>query len=402
MSEIVRFNNDREGFETFNTDLKYWSNAIGELHKWGMYDVTEENLPGQLRDLYRNVWEEMPHGLLCYLSEYQGKYGIALIAEYHEVNDYDMPENVNNYDRAEQVAEQLTELYPQHQVLLAKQMGFPNAAKTLDCASELIVFLEHGTFDKKEFDDVAKQFGEMAYGQEEPSLHRRILNKNLNAELKKRFGILAQNKYNLIELKGDHVTFRNELVLTEIRVPIREYSVDGVLNVLHSYYKNIDKKEKRTKEQYCRERNIPLDKLDEKEWDDLWDVYKVQVEYFDKKLQKYANEKIPSMEDLAQRFDDLRYEYNSRNYVDVYDSREDGLKNARELLTCGNRKLLGLAYQFLGECANVPDMKEQAETLIQDIYNYSVDPRSEFALEEEKERHGHRVSAGRDPVSKTR
>ena len=62
-------------------DLKYWSNSLGELHHRGEYDIEESGLPEELRRAYRTLWTA-DSGFLCYLAEYMGMYGIALINEF--------------------------------------------------------------------------------------------------------------------------------------------------------------------------------------------------------------------------------------------------------------------------------------------------------------------------------
>ncbi len=63
--------------------LKYWSNACGDLHHHGEYDITEANLPEPLKRCYHDLWGE-DYGSLCYLVESRDGYGIALINEYDE------------------------------------------------------------------------------------------------------------------------------------------------------------------------------------------------------------------------------------------------------------------------------------------------------------------------------
>ena len=64
-------------------DLKYWSNALGELHHRGEFDIEESGLPEELRHAYRTLWTA-GSGSLCYLAEYREKYGIVLINEFSE------------------------------------------------------------------------------------------------------------------------------------------------------------------------------------------------------------------------------------------------------------------------------------------------------------------------------
>ena len=66
-----------ESEKELNKHLKYWSNACGELHHQGEYDLTNiSELPEELQRAYENLWEE-GNGCLEYLVEYDGKYYIA-------------------------------------------------------------------------------------------------------------------------------------------------------------------------------------------------------------------------------------------------------------------------------------------------------------------------------------
>lgn len=79
------------------SDLKYWCNALGELHHHGEYDIEESELPKELKRAYEELWTD-GNGSLCYLVEYKGDYAIAL------VNEFD-----NNY--ADDVNSSMAELY---------------------------------------------------------------------------------------------------------------------------------------------------------------------------------------------------------------------------------------------------------------------------------------------------
>lgn len=62
--------------------LKYWSNACGELHHHGEYDLNSIlELPEELQRAYKELWKE-GNGCLEYLVEYDKKYYIALISEF--------------------------------------------------------------------------------------------------------------------------------------------------------------------------------------------------------------------------------------------------------------------------------------------------------------------------------
>ena len=67
-----------------NRHLKYWSNACGELHHHGEYDITDiAELPEELQRAYNELWKE-GNGCYEYLVEYDGKYYIALVSEFDD------------------------------------------------------------------------------------------------------------------------------------------------------------------------------------------------------------------------------------------------------------------------------------------------------------------------------
>ncbi|MCM1234692.1 MAG: hypothetical protein NC489_31705 [Ruminococcus flavefaciens] len=79
--EYYEFDSEQE----LNKHLKYWSNACGDLHHHGEYDLESENeLPDELRRAYNELWKE-ENGCYEYLAEFDGKYYIALISEWDNV-----------------------------------------------------------------------------------------------------------------------------------------------------------------------------------------------------------------------------------------------------------------------------------------------------------------------------
>lgn len=80
---------DKKHFEfdnefELNKHLKYWSNACGELHHHGEYDLDSiSELPEELQRAYNELWKE-GNGCLEYLVEYDGKYYIALVSEFDD------------------------------------------------------------------------------------------------------------------------------------------------------------------------------------------------------------------------------------------------------------------------------------------------------------------------------
>lgn len=74
----------RHGDKEYAEDLKYWSNAAGELHRYGQESIKERDLPHELIRAYHELWREGIGGSYCYLAEYMGEYGIAIINEFGE------------------------------------------------------------------------------------------------------------------------------------------------------------------------------------------------------------------------------------------------------------------------------------------------------------------------------
>ncbi len=152
--------------EKYQEDLRYWSNACGELHRYGERDITEEELPPELQKAYSEIWEECPWGLFCYLAEYEGKTGIALIAEYHEYTDEGYEGEENNNEQANKVMKLLAQKYQDTDYVLIKgrELGFPGRTPEGDGdnATELVLFLPCPV-SKEEFDAVTDYFGHAAY-----------------------------------------------------------------------------------------------------------------------------------------------------------------------------------------------------------------------------------------------
>lgn len=72
-----------EFHKEFNNDLGYWCNALGELHYHGQHDLTEEELPEELRTAYNTLWTQNLSSL-CYIADFKNVYGIILTNEFDE------------------------------------------------------------------------------------------------------------------------------------------------------------------------------------------------------------------------------------------------------------------------------------------------------------------------------
>lgn len=63
-------------------DFVYWSNCTGDLHHNAEYWIDDvADLPNELQRAYNELWSEQ-YWANCYIVEFNGKYGVALEAEY--------------------------------------------------------------------------------------------------------------------------------------------------------------------------------------------------------------------------------------------------------------------------------------------------------------------------------
>lgn len=105
MKKYYEFNKESE----LNEHLKYWSNACGDLHHHGEYDLKSvSELPEELQRAYKELWKE-GCGCLEYLAEYDGKYYIALITEFD--NDFAGNNNLSMNELYEAVKKNAFDLY---------------------------------------------------------------------------------------------------------------------------------------------------------------------------------------------------------------------------------------------------------------------------------------------------
>ena len=156
MSKIIKY----DTAEQYNNDFKYWSNSCGDLHHFGQEDITENDLPEELKPIYKEYWEEDKDGHYTYLAQYKGVNGIALVDEYYETCEGNPTEN--NYAQASKAAKLISE-YNDCTVLLAEGLGYFDSQD--GNASELVVFMP-ATISKKRFDQISKRLMEVAYSKE--------------------------------------------------------------------------------------------------------------------------------------------------------------------------------------------------------------------------------------------
>lgn len=152
---IVEYTN--ENAKQYNEDLKYWCNGLGELHHHGEYDITEEELPEELRRAYDELWT-CGSSSLCYLVEYMGEYYIALLNEFDDCYANDINSTMEAlYQHMKSKAEEFAvmEEFKTAQILIAEEMGCN------DC-HEFFVLLPCDT-EKELFDKVEKILSEKLY-----------------------------------------------------------------------------------------------------------------------------------------------------------------------------------------------------------------------------------------------
>jgi len=105
----------------------YWSNACGDLHYNGEYDLkSPSELPFELQHAYRKLWEENSL-LLEYLTEYNGKYFIAIIRELDEFDANNRGLSMDLlYENAKNDALKLynTKLFANTILLTGKETGY--------------------------------------------------------------------------------------------------------------------------------------------------------------------------------------------------------------------------------------------------------------------------------------
>lgn len=151
--------------EEYENDFTYWSNACGDLHHDGKW-IDESALPETLKDAYNRLYDE-GNGSYNYLCEYRGKFGIAMINEYHEFTEYGEEGEKNNYEQATKVAEIIEKKdFPIEAIFIGKEMGFPGTTPDNtegDYATELVVFMQPDKVTREQYDEIAGFLWDNAY-----------------------------------------------------------------------------------------------------------------------------------------------------------------------------------------------------------------------------------------------
>lgn len=145
--------------KTLYKDIAYWSNSLGELYYKGEFDLADESeLPMELQQAYEKLWTESPFGSNCYLMEYKGQYGIALINEYDTCTAGLVECTMDElYELAAEKAKELSEspLLADTTVISDKYCGF-------DGCHKIIVFIPYDTTEEK-FNAIAEYLYKNVY-----------------------------------------------------------------------------------------------------------------------------------------------------------------------------------------------------------------------------------------------
>ena len=140
----------KDDLQKYREDLAYFCNACGELHYHGKYDITEEQLPEELKRAYNELWTDSGYSL-CYLVEYKGQYGIALINEFDDCYAEDSNTTMDSlFEHMKVKAEEYSKMeeFQTTTILLANDIG------CFDC-HEFVVIMPCNT-EKELFDKVSK------------------------------------------------------------------------------------------------------------------------------------------------------------------------------------------------------------------------------------------------------
>ena len=155
--DVKVFHCTEAGIARYSEAIKYWSNSLGELHHHGQYDITEEELPAELKRAYHELWDDNT-GSLCYLVETGKGYGIALINEYDECFAGDCGLTMEELFRSSVKDAQTIIADPafaKAEIYLGKYMGFN------ECHELAVVF--PADISAEEFRKAAESLNDIAY-----------------------------------------------------------------------------------------------------------------------------------------------------------------------------------------------------------------------------------------------
>ena len=142
----------------YDNAIKYWSNSMGELHHHGTYDISEDDLPLPLKQVYQEFELFERYKSRSYLVETENGYGIALVNEYDECFANDCNLTMDQLFFSAVVDAATIRSYPDFDgtaIFLGKYLGF-------DSCHELTVVFP-ADISKESFEKAAKLLDQIAY-----------------------------------------------------------------------------------------------------------------------------------------------------------------------------------------------------------------------------------------------
>lgn len=124
------YHQNKEEFNEYANAIKYWSNALGELHHHGNESIEKTELPEPLNRAYHKLFFEGDIGSLRYLVETERGYGIALINEYDQCYADDCGLSLDDlFQAAEKDAAAIAadSLFANAEIIVGEYYGFDNS-----------------------------------------------------------------------------------------------------------------------------------------------------------------------------------------------------------------------------------------------------------------------------------
>ena len=142
----------------YNDAIDYWSNSMGELHHHGKYDISEDDLPDPLKEVYQEYDLFERYKSRSYLVETEKGYGIALVNEYDECFADDCKLTMDQLFFSAVVDAAIIRSYSEFDtasIFLGEYLGF-------DSCHELAVVFP-ADISKESFERAAKLLNHIAY-----------------------------------------------------------------------------------------------------------------------------------------------------------------------------------------------------------------------------------------------
>lgn len=149
------------------TRFGYWSNACGDLHHNGFVDLDESELPDELRRAYTELYAE-GNGTYEYLCEFDNKYYVALISEFHKNDAEERRVSMDEfYEFAKKNALALYEqdLFANTVLILGKNTGFDECHE--------VMFLVPAMEQKSVYDNIEYTIYQNIFGPRDEQLQFR-------------------------------------------------------------------------------------------------------------------------------------------------------------------------------------------------------------------------------------